>query len=59
MYEYKLAYLDLNLVKCLSLIDANNTADHFREDNHISEMCLDALQEREIYYNLCHKPSDK
>lgn len=35
-------YLDLNLVEDLAVVDANNGPDHLRNDDHVTEMSLDA-----------------
>lgn len=34
-----LTYLDLNLVKSFPIIDTNDTSNHFRHDDHVSQMC--------------------
>jgi len=33
--------LDFNTVEHLAVVDTNDTPDHFRNDDHISEVCLD------------------
>ena len=35
--------LHFNLIESLSIVYTNNTADHLRNNNHISEMCLHNL----------------
>lgn len=35
--------LDLDLVELLSRVDTDNTADHFWDDNHVSEMGLNEI----------------
>jgi hypothetical protein len=34
------AYLDLNLVEGLSVVDTNNASDHLRDDDHVTEVGL-------------------
>ena len=36
------AHLNLHLVKGLSIVYANNTSNHLRDDNHVPEVCFDA-----------------
>jgi hypothetical protein len=36
--------LNFNLVEFLSRVDTNNATDHFRHNNHISEMGLDQIR---------------
>ena len=36
--------LDLNLVKCLSVVDSDNASDHLGENDHITKMSLYTLQ---------------
>ncbi len=35
--------LDLDLVELLARIDTNDAANHFRHDNHVSQVCLDKI----------------
>ena len=36
--------LDLHLIEFLARVDPNNTANHFRYHNHVSQMCLHQLR---------------
>jgi len=33
--------LDFNLVKCLPIVNTNNASNHFRNNNHVTQMSLD------------------
>lgn len=35
--------LDFDLVEFLARVDTDNTANHFWNDNHVSEVCLDEV----------------
>jgi hypothetical protein len=35
--------LDLNLVEGLAVVDTNNASNHLRDNDHVTEMCLDWL----------------
>ena len=35
--------LDLDLIELLARVDANDTSNHLRHDNHIAQMCLDEV----------------
>jgi len=35
-------YLDFNLIKDLSVVNPNNSADHLRDNNHITKVGFDA-----------------
>ena len=35
--------LNLNLVEFLSGVDTNDAANHLRDDNHVSQVCLDKV----------------
>jgi len=35
--------LDLNLVELFAAVNTNNRANHFRDDNHISKVCLNKI----------------
>jgi len=37
-------WLDFNLVEFLSRVDADDASNHLRNDNHITQMCLDEIR---------------
>lgn len=41
---YQKDYLDFNLIEHLSIVHTNNRPNHFRNNDHITEMGLDNLR---------------
>lgn len=37
------SYLDFNLVESLAVVDTNNATSHLRNDDHVSQVCLDDI----------------
>lgn len=50
------ANLDFNLVEGFAVVDTNNGSNHFRDDDHVPQVGLDALETgNNTHLNLSHK----